>query len=749
MIEQTWKNRLDGKISGDLAREIEVFESQMAHRQTGQLDEKVFAETRLRRGAYGQRYDNGQRHDGITKRELGYSSSKQTKGPDTVWDAPGMMRIKIPWGGLTAEQLELIGEIAEEYSDRIAHVTTRQDFQLHFIHIDDTPDIMRRLAAVGITTREACGNSIRNVTACPISGVCHDESFDVTPYAEAFKAYFLGHPDVQNFGRKFKAAFSGCEQHACGLAIMHDMAFVAASQTIDGVKQRGFKVYVGGGLGAVPHPAQLYEDFVPEYEILPLGQAMCRVFARLGEKRNRARARLKFLVAKIGLDEFKKLVIEERAELPEDPRWTAYLSDLEGFSETPMRDPGSLSDDPGSLDYRQWFESNVQMQRQEGYAVVTIALPLGDLTADQLRGLADVARVYTGDHIRATVEQNIVLRWVSLSDLPALHGDLASHDLALPGAGTIVDITACPGTDTCKLGISASRGLAAELRTQLGAKAASMDTAIRDLRVKISGCFNACGQHHISDIGFYGVSRKKGGHNVPHFQVVLGGQWSENAKTFGLAMGAVPSKNIPDALSVITERYLKDRQGDESFQGFVSRVGKVEIKTMLKDLCQVPGYEVDPSYYSDWADPREYSLGDMGVGECAGAVVAQAEMGLARSESEVFEAQVCLDKNDPDRAAALAYQSMLLAAQALIREQNLNITDEPNHIVTEFRTRFFDTRLFHDPFAGGKFANYFFRIHDEGVAGLSPDQAHQRVEEAQLFIEAAHSCYARMSTVAT
>tara|TARA_B100000029_G_scaffold513533_1_gene613420 strand:+ start:590 stop:2839 length:2250 start_codon:yes stop_codon:yes gene_type:complete len=749
MAERTWKDRLEGEITGELTREIELFETQMAHRQTGQLDEKVFAETRLRRGVYGQRYDNGQRHDGIAKQELGFSRSKETKGPETLWDAPGMLRIKIPWGGMTARQLELMAELAEEYSDRIAHVTTRQDIQLHFIHIDDTPDIMRRLASVGITTQEACGNSIRNVTACPISGVCHDESFDVSPYAEAFKTYFLGHPDAQNFGRKFKAAFSGCEQHACGLAIMHDMAFIAAYRTVDGVKQRGFKVYVGGGLGAVPHQAQLYEEFVPEHEILPLGQAMCRVFGRLGEKRNRARARLKFLVAKLGLDEFKKLVTEERAGLPEDSRWTSLLSDAEGFLETPLRGPSALSEEPGSVEYQQWFESNVQMQRQEGYAVVTIALPLGDLTADQMRGLADVARIYTGDHIRATVEQNIVLRWIPLSDLPAVYTDLASHGLASPGAGTIVDITACPGTDTCKLGISASRGLASELHTKLGAKAASMDTAIRDLRVKISGCFNACGQHHISDIGFYGVSRKVGGHNVPHFQVVLGGQWSENAKSFGLAMGAVPSKNIPDALSVITERYLADRQGDESFQAFVSRIGKVEIKTMLKELTQVPGYEVDRSYYSDWADPREYSLGDMGIGECAGAVVAQAEMGLARSESEVFEAQVCLDKNDPDRAAALAYQSMLLAAQALIREQNINITDEPEHIVSEFRTRFFETKLFHDPFAGGKFANYFFRIHDEGVAGLNFHQAHQRVEEAQLFIEAAHSCYARMSTVSS
>ena len=227
------------------------------------MDEKVFAETRLRRGVYGQRYDNGQRNDGTGPKPLAYPSNGLTKGPETVWDAPGMMRIKIPMGCLNPDQMDTLADLADEYSDEICHVTTRQDIQLHFVHIDDTPDLMRRLAAVGITTREACGNTVRNVTACPLAGVCRDETFDITPYAEACTRFLLGHPDTQDFGRKFKVAFSGCRDHACGLVSMHDLGLIAVTRTRNGIEERGFETYVGGGLGAVPPQAKLFDKFLP------------------------------------------------------------------------------------------------------------------------------------------------------------------------------------------------------------------------------------------------------------------------------------------------------------------------------------------------------------------------------------------------------------------------------------------------------------------------------------------------------
>ena len=747
----TWKAALADRMPGELADEIETFERQIALRRQGKIDEKVFAETRLRRGIYGQRYDNGQRNDGTGAKRLPYPSNGLTKGPETVWDAPGMQRIKIPFGGLTPDQMDTLADLADEYSDSVCHITTRQDVQLHFVHIDDTPDLMRRLAAVGITTREACGNTVRNVTACPLAGVCRDETFDVTPHAKACMRFLLGHPDAQDFGRKFKVAFSGCREHACGLVSMHDLGLIAVTRTVDGRVERGFETYVGGGLGAVPHQAKLFDPFLPVAELLPLAQAIARVFARLGEKRNRARARIKFLVAQLGLDEFKRLVLEERASLPADGRWDAHVVSAPDESETPLRPPAPLAgapeDGPGGAGrFDTWARTNVYQQRQAGYAAVTVSLPLGDLTAQQMRGLAAVARRYVGDTVRTTVEQNIVLRWVSLADLPDLHRDLAALRLAEPGAGTIADITACPGTDTCKLGIASSRGLAAELRERLGSAAAPPDPAVEGLRIKTSGCFNSCGQHHVADLGFYGVSRTVDGYTVPHFQVVLGGQWTENAAAYGLASGAIPSKRIPEVIDRITTRFVAEREGAESFQAFTRRIGKRALKEMLADLVPVPARDDDGgrAFYSDWGDPREFTLGDMGVGECAGEVVSLTEFDLAAAEAQIFEAQLELEAGRVDAADTRAYRGMLLAAKGLVKAEYIDVGDDPAQIVREFRTRFFDTQVFFDKYAGGKFAMYLFRRHEQGPAG-SAEAARRLVEEAQLFLEASHACQGRLA----
>ena len=740
----TWKDALQGQLSADLEEEVNIYETQLALRRQSKIDERVFAETRLRRGVYGQRYDNGQRHDGVSTQQLKYPSGELTKGPQTMWDAPGMQRIKIPFGGLSAAQMETLADLAEEYSDAICHVTTRQDFQLHFVHIEDTPDLMRRLVAVGITTREACGNVVRNVTGCPLAGVCHDEGFDITPYAHALAYFLLGHKDTQDFGRKFKIAFSGCAQHACGLANMHDMGLIASTRLVHGQPHRGFRFYVGGGLGPVPHQAQLLEAFVPEEELLPLAQAVCRVFARLGEKRNRARARLKFLVARLGIEEFRRLVLEERAILPHETRWTAYLDELHGTDDQPTQASGLLGPGPHPEGFHAWFESNVYPQRQPGYAVVTVCLPLGDITAQQMRALAQIARRYNGGRARTTVEQNIVLRWISQAELPALYADLVAVGLGQPGAATLTDITACPGTDTCKLGISSSRGLAAELRQRIMARNGALDAAVKPLKMKISGCFNSCGQHHIADIGFYGVSRKVGNHAVPHFQVVLGGQSTDNAGAYGLSTVAIPSKRIPEVVARLTDFYAKERQDGETFQAFIKRTGKAQLRSLLEDLTHVPAYAQDPSYYADWGDPREYSLGDMGVGECAGEVVSMTQFGLAASERQAFEAQILLDDGEYHKAASTAYAAMLQAATALIQTQYIDISDDPDTIVQEFRQRFYDTELFFDPYAGPKFALYLFHFHAEGLADVRPDVVRRRIEETRLFIEAAYACYNRL-----
>jgi len=745
MSSQMWKDVLADRMPQQLAHEIDVFEGQIELRRQGKLDERVFAETRLRRGVYGQRYDNGQRHDGVATRELPFPSDGLTKGPETIWDAPGMMRIKVPFGGLNPDQMDVLAAVGEEYSDCVLHITTRQDVQLHYVHIDDTPDLMRRLAAVNITTREACGNVTRNVTCCPIAGVCRDQTFDVTPYAKALTYFLLGHPDCLDFGRKFKPAFSGCSQHACGLVAMHDIGYVAKVREVDGKQQRGFEVVVGGGLGAVPQQAKLLYEFITEQEMMPVVQAIARIFARLGEKQNRNRARIKFLVGKLGIDEFRRLVDEERKVLPHDDRWTDYLKDVADYNESPLKDAVQLNGKAKPAGYEDWEQTNVYKQRQAGYATVTVNLPLGDLTSDQMRKLADIARKYVGENVRTTVEQNIVLRWVSEADLPDLYQDLNKIGLGDPGAGTIVDITACPGTDTCKLGIASSRGLAGELRTRLAAKSASMPDAIKDLKIKISGCFNSCGQHHVADIGFYGNSRKASNRTVPHFQVVLGGQWDQNAGSYGLAMGAVPSRAIPDVIDVITDRFVNERERGERFQDYIKRMGLKQVRAMIQPLMTIPAYEEDKTYYTDWGDPREFTLGDLGTGECAGEVVSLFSIEISKAESEAFEAQVALDEGNSAEADRLAYQAMVLAARALVRTQFLDVADDPGTIVNEFKTRFFDTQLFFDRFAKGKFGQYLFDRHANPNANPDSDSAHRLIEEAQLFIEATHACESRVA----
>ncbi len=343
------------------------------------------------------------------------------------------------------------------------------------------------------------------------------------------------------------------------------------------------------------------------------------------------------------------------------------------------------------------------------------------------------------------MEQNFLIRWVSKADVPALFADLAAADLGQAGAESIVDIVTCPGTDTCKLGISSSRGLGGELRNRLVAKSYQLDEAIRDLHIKVSGCFNSCGCHHVADLGFYGVSRTINGYKVPHFQVVLGGQWENNAGSYGLPIIAIPSKRAPDAVDRVTDYYVKNKEKGERFYAFVKRVGKGPIRDLLEPLNQnLPSHDAEPGLYSDWGDPRQYSIGDIGVGECAGEVVSRYQFEMTAAERLVFEAGLDLDRDAAQSAGETAYKAFIRAAKALVQVRYDDVSDDPDEILAEFRERFFDTNLFHDPFVGPKFANYLFAAHAARGEKFTADTAHHRIAEAQLFIEAVHSCYNKL-----
>jgi sulfite reductase (ferredoxin) len=741
---KSWKTILEDAIPPDWAKEVDDFEAQIELNKQGKMEPRIFAETRLRRGAYGQRYDNGQRNDGTQIRKLPFPTQGVWKGPDTYWDAPGMLRIKFPWGGMTADQMETLADLGEEYSDGINHITTRQDIQLHFIHVEDTPDIMRRLAAVGITTREACGNSVRNVTACPLAGVCRTESFDVTPYSKAYFKFMLGHPDAQDFGRKFKVAFSGCVQEACGLVNMHDMGFIAKLVVVNGKEKKAFDIYVGGGLGPVPYNAKLLYENRPVEDMLPISQAVARVYGRLGEKKIRGMARIKFLVAKLGIEEFRRLIDEELKVLNDDPRWTGLIDQFLKDGEKPALPAANLKASSYPKGFLEWRKTSVYQQPQYGYVVVYVKVPLGDLTSAQLRALAAMARKYVKDTVRTTVDQNLVFRWVREADLPAIFEHLGTVGLNAPGVNTISDITSCPGTDTCKLGISASRGLARELSKRMDEMMNTMPDEVKKLKIKVSGCPNSCSQHHIADLGFYGVSRKSGSYAVPHFQLVLGGQWEKNGGSYGLAVAAVPSKRIPEAIERLTQKFVKDRQKDESFQKFVQRLGKVEIKNLLHDLTVIPQHDFDPDIYTDWADPREYTIADIGKGECAGEVVNPYEFSLTAAESKVFEAQVKLEQKDLKGAVDLAYQSFIHSAEAVLRTRNREYTGNSDQTVSDFKQQFFDTGEFVKHVNNTQFAAYLFKAQANRLPNPTEDEAHHRVEEAQLFLEAVHSYVGNM-----
>lgn len=739
MDPKTWQNALKDQIRPEWAAEIDAYEQQLRLRKDARIEERVFAEVRLRRGAYGQRYDNGRRHNGEESQELGFDAS-HTKGPDTLWDAPGMQRIKIPGGQLAPHQLEMLCDLAEEYSDEILHVTTRQDIQLHYVHIDDTPDLMRRLAAVGVTTREACGNSVRNVTACPLAGVCDCEAFDVSPYAKATAFYLLGHPGTQDLGRKFKVSFSGCSTTACGLAGFHDIGCIAKTREIDGQLQRGFEVYVGGGLGPVPHASELLQEFVPATELLPLALAVCRVFSERGVRENRARARLKFVLMKSGLEQFKAWVEEARAKLETDERWVTLMQNLESEC-APSRAPGAPlpASRPGTF-----LHDNVRPQRQPGYCTITIQLPLGDFTPAQGRRIADIARTYSGEDLRTTVEQNLLLRWVNNDDVAAVQSALSTIGLAEAGASGITDVTSCPGTDTCKLGISSSRGLAKELRKSLSVYQAGLQQNVRDLHIKCSGCFNSCGQHHVADIGFLGVSRNVGGRRVPHFQLVLGGSWENNGRDFGLAIGAIPSKRVPEVVQLLTDTFTRERAADESFKEWTHRVGRKHIKTLVNQLTLVGSFEESPELYRDWGDPRVFTIGDIGVGECAGEVISPSQFSFAESERLIFEAQLSLDENNALAAAAQALRAMHFAARAVTLPYVPSLADEPEAVARTFEQYLGQTGEFDAATPGGRFSRYFERARN-APAEQDLNRSRVRVEEAQMFLDAAHEFYSKSS----
>jgi sulfite reductase (NADPH) hemoprotein beta-component len=535
-------------------------------------------------------------------------------------DGFAMLRAKIPQGVLDAPQLRALALVAELFSRGFGHFTTRQDFQFHFVRPVDLEAAIRVLAAAGITTREGCGNSVRNVTACPLSGVGRDEVFDVTPYAEATTRYLLRHPLSSSLPRKFKIAFESCrEDHA--LTAIHDLGLRARLQEEDGRIARGFHVVAGGGTGTVPTSARTLVEFLPAGDLLALLEAVVSVFHRLGDRQNRHASRLKFLIRKMGHEAFRAEVEREMAAalrrrapvLPFDPEraleegppsWTRPESRAEAVSArarvTRLRGPGLLQEGSRSALFRRsgggpgrsgaaalgWLATNVHRQRQPGFAAATVTLPLGDITAEQLRVLADLARAYGDGTVRATVSQNLVLRWVPEGEVLELYRRLAAAGLGGDGSGTAVDVVSCPGAETCPQAVTGSRGVARLVEEHLRSRP-DLVAAGRDLTIKVSGCPSGCSQHHVAGIGLQGSARKVGGRPVPQYFLFLGGGGTADGARFGTLAAKIPARRVPEAVQRLITLYDAERAPEERAADFFARVPLERARALLRDLGEL------------------------------------------------------------------------------------------------------------------------------------------------------------------
>lgn len=512
--------------------------------KAGQIEEEIFKKYRLENGIYGIRF----------KKDI------------------QMVRVKIPFGLVSAEQLERLGEVADTFANGIGHVTTRQDVQFHWVALEKIPELLKSITEVGLTTREACGNTVRNVTACPIAGVSRDEVFDITPYAVAIVKYFLRNPLNQNLPRKFKFALEGCRTDHAATG-MHDIGIVAEERIIDGKEQKGFRIYVGGGLGPPPFAARLLEDFTPADKLLTTCEAILRVFDRMGDRTNISRARLKFVIMRVGIDEFRKIVLKER-QIVYATRSGDIANKIEEFVDRPP--PVSLSPAVKSFaseDFQRWKRTNVFEQRQEGYFYAYVTLPSGDITSSQFYSLAEIARKYTGGVLRTTREQNLVFRWIKGDVLNDFYLDLRRAKLATYGATRILSVVGCPGADTCNLAITHSHKLALALHEKLvNMPEIAMAEDLKGISIKVSGCPNSCGQHHIADIGFYGSAQRINGKMVPYYTLLLGGKVGPGSVRFGIPIAKVPAKNVPDVVLKLLETYRKNRKDEsESFAEWVKR----------------------------------------------------------------------------------------------------------------------------------------------------------------------------------
>ncbi len=583
-------------LDAEQLRDIERFEIAIDQFLKGEISDDVFRVMRLNNGIYGQR-------QGGTAQ---------------------MVRVKLPAGSITPEQFDVMADLSSEFSRGWGHITTRQNIQFHFVDLRKIPDLLRRLADVQLTSREACGDTVRNVMACHLAGACPYEKLDVTPWAEAVYRHFVRNPLGQRLPRKFKVNFSGCSTD-CGQAMFNDVGVVAATRTLeDGSIESGFRIYIAGGLGATPHPALALEDFTSREDLLPTVEAALRVFDQTGNRDNKLRARMKWVVDQLGIEEVRRRVIKIRHTLPASSSWpggipaevrTAGDAPAGRIAEGEVSQVGQstiinfTSSDP----FRRWENASVIRGAANGTVSAIAYAPLGDITADQFRALARIQRHFKSD-VRLSNRQNVVFRSLQPSQMRELYDMLDEIGMARPGAELARDVVACPGADTCNIAVTQSRGLAKAIGDKLEEEGLA---EIGGVRINISGCTNSCGQHHASDIGFFGAERRAHGKSLPGYQMLLGGYVGEEQIHFGEKALRVPAKAAPEAVARVVRRFAAERSAAETFQGWLARSGgAVAVADGLRDLDEIPMPDASPEFFVDYDETGPFS-GEVGDSECA------------------------------------------------------------------------------------------------------------------------------------
>ena len=583
-------------LDAEQLRDIERFEIAIDQFLKGEISDDVFRVMRLNNGIYGQR-------QGGTSQ---------------------MVRIKLPAGSITPEQFDVMADLSSEFSRGWGHITTRQNIQFHFVELRRIPDLLRRLADVQLTSREACGDTVRNVMACHLAGACPYEKLDVTPWAEAVYRHFVRNPLGQRLPRKFKVNFSGCSTD-CGQAMFNDVGVVAATRTLDdGTIESGFRVYIAGGLGATPHPALALEDFTSREDLLPTVEAALRVFDQTGNRDNKLRARMKWVVDQLGIDEVRRRVIKIRHTLPASSSWPGGIpSEVRHAGDAPAGritegevsqvGQSTLINFTSSDPFRRWENASVIRGAANGTVSAIAYAPLGDITASQFRALANIQRHFKSD-VRLSNRQNVVFRSLQPNQMRELYDMLDAIGMAQPGAELARDVVACPGADTCNIAVTQSRGLAKAIGEKLEEEGLA---EVGGVRINISGCTNSCGQHHASDIGFFGAERRAHGKSLPGYQMLLGGYVGEEQIHFGEKALRLPAKAAPEAVARVVRRFAAERDAAETFQGWLARSdGATAVADGLRDLDDIPLPDTAPEFFVDYDETGPFS-GEVGDSECA------------------------------------------------------------------------------------------------------------------------------------